>query len=209
MSAIQEKPIMNEEGKRFLEQGNYEEAVKILAENIAEHPDDGESHALLALAHFHREEYESAVKHYKIALEHDADNKDWREMLSLAQANLTAEIHVPVPDIYYFERDKLLAKPVVPDGALPSPPPPLPKPGLFKTVRIALGNFLGIIVTAVMAIITQLIGRVAGYRDEVWTNWYRRPFIVGILTLAYMREQLNAHSLKDTYPKGSLVGFSI
>src|SRR5215510_12321708 len=131
MNVIQDNLATNEAAKRLIEQGNYIDALNYLKQQLSEHPDDGESHALLGLAHFHREEYEPAVKHYEIALTHDPDNKDWRTMLKLAKANVTAQIHVPVPDIYYFDRDKLLAKPVVPAGALPSPLPPAPSPSLF------------------------------------------------------------------------------
>jgi hypothetical protein len=128
-------------------------------------------------------------------------------MLALARANAVAEVQVPVPDIYYFDRDELLAQPTVPEGALPSPLSPAPAPGLFKRLRLKLGNALGEIATFFMDSLTQLLGKLFGYRDEVWTNWYRRPLTLGILTLAYMREQLNAHSLKDTYPQGTLTGF--
>ncbi|HSQ61385.1 MAG TPA: peroxidase family protein, partial [Acidobacteriota bacterium] len=61
---------------------------------------------------------------------------------------------------------------------------------------------------AVLTATTKIWGRLAGYRDEVWTNWYRRPMLLGVLTLAYMRERLNHHNLKNTYPAGSLTGFA-
>jgi hypothetical protein len=205
MSTIQESTV-HAESLRFLEQRNYTEAIKLLEAHVSDHS-DGESQALLALAHFHREEYELAVKYYEAALEHEPDNQEWRDMLALAKANVVAEINVPVPDFYYFERDKLLAKPVVPPGALPEPLPPPPPPNFLNQLRIALGNLLGVIATFLMHNLTQLWGKLVGYRDEVWTNWYRRPLTLAILTLAYMREQLNAHNLKNVYPGGTLTGF--
>ena len=129
MDIIQEKSVASEDGKRLLEQRNYVDAVKLLRQRIAEEP-DGDSQALLALAYFLQEEYELAAKHYQLALKYDPNNQEWQEMLVLAQANAVAEVQVPVPDIYYFDRDKLLAKPTVPNGALPSPLPPAPTPGL-------------------------------------------------------------------------------
>lgn len=207
MNVITDNLATNEAVKQLIEQGNYGDALNYLKQQLSEHPDDGESQALLGLTYFQVQEYKLAAKHYENALAQNPDNIDWQTMLKLAQANATAEINVPVPDVYYFERDKLLARPVVPDGALPSPPPPAPPPGLIKKVRLALGNFWGVIVTIGMNGTTHLLGRVAGYRDTVWTNWYRRSFLIGVLTLAYMREQLNSHNLKDTYPAGSLVGF--
>ena len=194
------------EGIQLIERGNYLDAVKMLKQHVAQHP-DGESHALLALAHFQLEEYDSAVEQYEAALQHDPDKQAWRDMLKAAKANAIAEVHVPVPDIYYFDRDKLLAQPAVPKGVLPSPPPPAPAPGLLKRARLVLGNVLGRIATFAMGALTQLVGRFLGYRDEVWTNWYRRRFTLAILTLAYMREQLNKNNLRSTYPAGALVGF--
>jgi tetratricopeptide (TPR) repeat protein len=195
-----------DEGVRFLEEGNYEGAVKALSGAILGDP-SGESHALLGLAHFQLEEYASAATNYEAAIERGPDNHDWREMLAVAKANSIAEVHVPVPDIYFFDRAKLLAKAEVPEGALPSPPPPAPAPGLRKRVQLALGNVIGAIASFKMQVLTQLVGKLLGYRDQMWTNWYRRPFVLAILTLAYMREQLNKHNLKTTYPRGALIGF--
>lgn len=58
-----------------------------------------------------------------------------------------------------------------------------------------------------MKIVTTLWGKLAGYRDRVWTNWYRRGLTKGILTLAYMRDTLNKKNLKNTYPPETLIGF--
>jgi hypothetical protein len=55
--------------------------------------------------------------------------------------------------------------------------------------------------------LTRIYGVLAGYHDEVWTNWYRRPLGLAVLTLAHMREELNRHNLRDAYPKEELVGF--
>ena len=54
---------------------------------------------------------------------------------------------------------------------------------------------------------SEIWGRLAGYRDAIWTNWYRRPLFLGIMTLAYMRDHLNKKNLKSTYPEGELIGF--
>ena len=191
---------------RLLEEQDYEKVVKVLKKEKSAHP-NGKNNALLALAYFHLEEYEQAAEHYEAALKHDPKNTDWHEMMQLAKANAVAEVQVSVPDVHYFERDKLLAKPNVPEGALPPKPPKAAGPSLFKRLRIILGHVIGSIVSVVMHGLTQLWGALVGYRDKVWTNWYRRPVTLGILTLAYMRNKLNKKNLKDTYPKGSLIGF--
>ncbi len=161
-------------GHQTPENRDYAEAFNALKNAIAGDP-SGDSLALLALAHFQLEEYDLAANHYEAALKHDPDNQEWKEMLGSAKANVVAEVHVPVPDISFFDRDKLLAKPMVPEGALPSPPPHK-EPGLLKRPRLAAGNVLGAIISLVMSVLTELVGKLMGYRDEVWTNWYRRRF---------------------------------
>ena len=193
-------------GIRNLEAGEFGEAATALEDATGGDP-TGESDMLLALALFHQERYESAIERLQAALEHDPENQAWKELLQAATANMTAEVHVPVPDIYNFDRDQLLAKPVVPPGALPPPPAPAPPLGMLDRRRRGLGNVLGAIASVVLDIVTNLLGRLLGYRDRVWTNWYRRRFTIGLLILAYMRERLNADNLKSTYPSDALTAF--
>ncbi len=192
--------------RQLLAQRDFAAAIEILVAQV-DGQQDGEGHALLALAYFQSAQYAAAEKEYALALQQDPANADWQTLWQQAAANAKAEVNVFVPDVYFFDRDKLLAKATVPAGALPAAPPPAPGPGGFTQIRIALGDALGVVASLLMGGATELYGRLAGYRDVVWTNWYRRPFILAILTLAYMREQLNTHNLKNTYPKGALTGF--
>ena len=191
----------------LLEQRNYRDALNLLTQNLPPET-DGEGHALLALAHYHLEEYASAAEQYTIALRVDAGNQEWREMLANASANAVANVDVHVPEVYHFDRDTLLAKPQVPEGALPTAPIPIRKPGLHQKLRMLLGQVIGVVATVATNALIQFVGKVIGYSDVVWTNWYRRKInFVGVLTLAYLREQLNRNNLKNTYPRGTLVGF--
>lgn len=167
----------------------------------------GEEAAARALAHFQKEEYAAAATHYATALTYMPDQPDWQAMLVHSQQNALAEIQVPVPAVTYFQREQLLAPPLVPAGALPTTPLVQPAPGFLKRCAKGLGDGLGTVVTGIMHGLTQTTGALLGYRDAVWTNWYRRPLLLGILTLAYMRERLNANNLKNTYPDGVLTGF--
>jgi hypothetical protein len=199
-------PTIVSEGASLIEQKKFTEAIALLSKPNGASP-DSEKLSMLALAYYHNEQYDLAAATYEKALGQEPSNPYLQEMLRLARANQQAEVHVTIPDVYYFEKEKLIGNPVVPAGALPPNPAPAAAPGFMKKLRLALGNGLGSFSTAVMGFTTKTWGNFAGYSGKVWTNWYRRPFFLGILTLAYMREKMNSHNLKSTYPKGSLVGF--
>jgi hypothetical protein len=193
-------------GERHVDAGDWQAAIDALPD-AAENDTTGESAALLGLAYFQSERYADATRWYSAAVELQPANDDWRRMSALAQANDTAEVHEHVPDPHYFDREDLLGPPTVRPGSLPAGPAPIPERSSGRELLRIVGDGLGVVVTAGFDGLTQLWGRIGGYRDDVWTNWYRRHISLGVLTLAYMREQLNARNLKSTYPKGELVGF--
>jgi tetratricopeptide (TPR) repeat protein len=189
------------DGIALLERGDLDEAAARLRA-AADGDTTGESEALLGLVDFHRERYDDAARHYARALEADGRQPEWTAMLAACEANAVAEVDVPVPDIVHFDRDTLLAPPPAP--RLPSPPAdgaPPPR----ERVRYLVGHAIGSIGGAIMGGLTDLFGR--RYRGEVWTNWYRKRIVLGILTLAYMRNRLNAVNLRSTYPTGARIGF--
>ncbi len=189
----------------MLDNRDYAGALNIL-DPLAAGDRTGKSHAWLGLAHFQRQEYELAVRSYQAALGCEPANADWREMLAKASTNATAQIEVHVPEIRYFDRAALLAPPHVESGSLPSPPRPRNVIWAERTRR-RIGGALGSVATVLMEAATRVWGTCAGFKDEVWTNWYRRRLTLAILTLAYMREQLNRRNLKNAYPAGTLTGF--
>ncbi len=197
---------MSNQAINLLEEGKFEEAIKVLTSD-GNRREDGETDALLGLAHFQLGRYAEAADYYSAAVRSHPDNADWEAMRLLAAQNAVAEVNVDVPDVHFFDRSVLLARPDLPAGELPPKPPPAPRPRLTTRARILLGNALGTVFSVSMHGLTTLWGNLVGYSDEVWTNWYRRPQMLGILTLAYMRERLNSHNLKSTYPDGSLIGF--
>ena len=196
----------NEDAMRLIGERRFRDALGLLNAQL-DVDSDGETHALAGAAHYGLQEYAEAADNYERALKLEPNKRTWQEMLMQSRANAVAEVSVHVPDITYFDRDALLARPVVRDGSLPATPMDPPGRGLFGWMRYIVGNAGGAIVSLAMSGVTQALGRLAGYRDEVWTNWYRRPYFIGILTLAYMREQLNRNNLKSTYPPGALIGF--
>ncbi len=182
------------------------EMVTVLKEMCRTEPGAG-NFSKLALAYYKAEKYTLAADAYASALALQPASEEWKEMYALAKANAHSEVQVHVPDLAYFNREELLAKPVVITGSLPSAPPPAAAPSFSTRIRIVAGNVVGVVASVVMGGVTKLVGGIAGYRDRVWTNWYRRPLFIGILTLAYMREKLNKNNLVSTYPKGILEGF--
>lgn len=191
----------------LMEQQHYLQAIEVL-KGINYNQPDGKHLAMLGLAYFHTEQYALSAANYEKALNFDPANKEWQEMWQHAKGNAVSEVQIAIPEVYYFDREKLLSKPDVPASALPETPAlPPARVRLPKKVKLALGNVLGSVSTVTMEIVTSTYGKLAGYTGKVWTNWYRRPLLLGILTLAHMREKINANNLKSTYPDGTLVGF--
>jgi Animal haem peroxidase/Tetratricopeptide repeat len=190
---------------RLIESGDYRAALSALHDALREDP-SGASHALAALACFHLEDYAAAVEHYDKALEREPGRQDWRELRAHARANVTSKINTFVPERRCFNRDELLQPPVPPMGALPAITPSRRIPRL-RRLLVALGSGLGFVCGVTFGLLTRIYGALAGYHDEVWTNWYRKPLWCAVLMLAHMREELNRHNLKDAYPKDELVGF--
>jgi hypothetical protein len=193
-----------------LERGDYVAAESLLEADASRQP-GAETYALLALACFQNQHYEAAARRYAAALElaaaGDPRRGEWQEMLALAQANALAGVDVHVPELRYFDRASLLAPPEVRDGALPAPLPARPPHPWLLRLYHDVGTGLGVVATALVEALTHLWGRFVGYRDALWTNWYHRPVALAVLTLAYMREKLNAENLGTSYPPDALVGF--
>jgi hypothetical protein len=194
-----------DEAGRLLEQGDCAAAAGLLADCAGQAP-DGEGFALLGLAQFRQGEYAAAAEAYGTALQKSPNNQAWADLRARAEANAAAEINQFVPAVSYYDRDALLAAAGVPHGTLPSPPSPQMKNPVRKALKAA-GDGAGFVASAFVDSAIFLVGRIGGYRDEVWTNWYRKRVTVGILTLGYMRTRLNRNNLKNTYPRRTLVGF--
>ncbi len=194
-----------ERATRLIEIGDHRGAVTALQAAVREDP-GGSSHALMALACFHLEQYAAAVEHCEAALAREPERKDWQELRLHAEANAVTRVAVAGPELRFFERAEALAPPTVPPGALPSPARARER-SLLRRALVGLGSGVGFIGATLFGLLTRVHGRLSGYHGDVWTNWYRRPLSRGILTLAYMRDELNRRRLIDAYPKGSLTAF--
>ncbi len=156
------------------------------------------------LAAFHDERYVEAAEHFQRAVGADPSNQRWQHLLQASSANAVARVDVFVPEVSHFEESELLAPP--PDPALPTPPAGKQGRSPVRWVRHQVGHLVGGLGGGIFGFLTRTFGR--RYRGEVWTNWYRKRTIHGILTLGYMREKLNRENLMSTYPEGSLIGYA-
>ena len=102
-----------------------------------------------------------------------------------------------VPELRFFDAATLLAPP--PEPGLPSPRN-LPGDPHWRRLRYLVGHAVGTIGGVVFEALTRVLGR--DYSNRVWTSWYRKSLYRGIFTLAYMREMLDRHNLRSTYPAG-------
>jgi len=196
---------VREETERLFDAGDVAAARDALAAWEGE-DDDGERDALLGLALYKMEDYPAAEERFAAALSRDPGREDWAHLRDVARANAEARADLHVPELRFFEKDRLLNPAVIAPGTLPSVPP-VYRLGRVRHLLDAAGDLLGLVLGRAMHLVSQLWGRVAGYRDEVWTNWYRRPRLFAVLTLAYMRDRLNELNLRSTYPRGQRIGF--
>ena len=165
--------VAGDTGQRHLGDAEGDAAIAALAKAAKKNP-SAENEAGLALAYFQCERYELAAEHYRAALDLEAGNEEWSAMLALARANAAAEIDVPVPDVHFHDPAVLLAAPEVRPGAIPERPAPVSPPGRLRRARLVAGRVVGPPVSIAFGGLILAWGRIAGYRDEVWTNWYRR-----------------------------------
>ena len=142
------------DAKLALGQRDFASAISLLEAGLAQRA-DAQQHALLASALFQLAQYDKAAAQYQQALSLVPDQPSWTQMLAMAQANATAGVDVHVPELAYFDRQTLLAPPVIDARALPRPLPPQPRPGLLGRIRILIGDELGALITVVMHVVEQ------------------------------------------------------
>ena len=192
---------------QLIRKRDYPGALELL-QNTSAAATKGESEALKGNACFMLQKYDEAAQAYREALKFQKDNFDWQDMYEKSRRNAIAKINLHVPPLYFFadERERLLEAASATRSNLPAPLKPR-RVIWPERLRREIGTALGAIVTFVVNAATDLWGEIAGYKSRVWTNWYRRSLVKGVLTLAYMRDKLNKNNLVNTYPQGSLTGF--
>jgi tetratricopeptide (TPR) repeat protein len=192
---------------RLIRTRDYQGSLELL-KNISPAETKGESEALKGNACFMLQRYDEAARAYLEGLKYQKDSSDWQDMYEKSRRNAIARIDMHLPPLYFFadEKERLLE----PASAIRSnlPAPLRPRRVIWpERIRREIGTALGAIVTFVVDAASELWGEIAGYKGRVWTNWYRRSLVKGVLTLAHMRDKLNKNNLVNTYPQGSLTGF--
>ncbi|MBK8505693.1 MAG: peroxidase [Saprospiraceae bacterium] len=200
---IKQSPLIHQEIRTLIENRRFKEALVILEDTEP----SSESIATKARCFFLMEEYETAFEHYKQALKLDPDNRELQEMLERSEANMISEVNQFTPEVYFFSEEKKQV-PFQPrelkvdssnqDNIAQNP---------LNQLRRATGQGSGFMLSYLVDGITWTSGKLMGYRDKIWTNWYRRPLFLGVLILGYMRNRLNKLNLISTYPPNHLVGF--
>jgi hypothetical protein len=202
-TAFEEWELARGEAVRLLSLRDFEGAAGSL-DAFADEETNGDREALLGVALFLSERYSDAAVHLARAVVADPDQPQWTHLLEIARLNILTGVNVFVPALHFFDRAALLAPP--PDPRLPTPNDADPADTHWRELRYAFGHGIGTIAGVTWDIATRVVGR--NYRGDVWTNWYRKPLSEGILTLAYMRDELFRDNLRSTYPPDVKTGFT-
>jgi hypothetical protein len=190
-----------------IEERDYRAAASLLEDVLPADP-SAATHALLGTAYLLAEQYEDARRHLSVAVQKDPFNEDYGTKLILASADVVSDPRdEDNQDEALFEREALMAPPL--PGPGPAPQSTEARRGARSALDAAvevLAGWTGAVATAVMDTASRLASRL-GTSDEVWTNWYRKPLVLGLATLQSMRDRLDSHNLFDPYPSGTLTAF--
>ena len=124
-------------------------------------------------------------------------------MLALARPTSAAEIHEHVPEVRYHDGRGAPGRPRGAARGDPRGPGPDPAAGPRPAGAARPGQAVRHRGDDGLRRAIQAWGRVAGYRDEVWTNWYRKPLYAG-----HPHARLHARAARSrttsgrTYPRG-------
>jgi tetratricopeptide (TPR) repeat protein len=151
----------------LLSQRQYASAVALLEEVVRSECSPA-LQALLGTALFLAERYQDAKQRFELALRADPQNTEWQNKLMLAAANAVSNAENRFPPVEAFDRDALLAPPILKPGAIPAgaSAPRVPRP--FAPVVAQIEKVSGAVVTAFMDAASFLAGKL-GTSDGVWT----------------------------------------
>lgn len=92
-------------------QGKYDESLKLAKQALAEDENSADAHQCAGNAYMSKVDYESAIDHYKRAIENDADNGDCYFNLLLLPVQLYPEKRIYLAWWYKFHHKVFLPRP--------------------------------------------------------------------------------------------------
>ncbi|HVZ36799.1 MAG TPA: peroxidase family protein [Polyangiaceae bacterium] len=194
-----------DEATELLERRAFDAAVKLLQGELERAP-SAQLEGLLGTAYFLAESYQLAVTHLTSALATEPDRAEWRAKLTLASENLAARVAVEFPPVEAFQASELLAAPRLDPEAIPAAPNANATSSPWRGLLDIVARVSGSLATDALHAAAQ-VADTLDRSNEVWTNWYRKPLVVGIALLGATRDRLNRHNLVDPYPEGELTAF--
>jgi hypothetical protein len=194
-----------DQATELLERRAIKEVVSLLEEALQREPSSA-VHGLLGTAYLLLERYPEAVTQLSAAQELEPSSGEWRAKLDLASADVATNIAVDYPGTAAFQTSELLAEPHVDPLAIPQASNATETQPVWREALNLVAQMSGALVTKTLhsvASVAQVLQRTEG----VWTNWYRKPLVVGIAILGATRDRLNRENLVDPYPEGELTAF--
>ncbi|HEX4337360.1 MAG TPA: cytochrome P450 [Polyangiaceae bacterium] len=164
---------------------------------------------LLAVAHFMLAEFDTSAKVFDGLAKEEKDPRvqyDLTQRARLARANLAAMLPGATPNSPPFSQSDLLSPPSVTDNDFPEVFPRRPN-SLRRRLYGFAGNVMGKVLDRAWETLTPVATLRAKRQKSIWTTWDQQSLYPGLFTLAYMRDQLEKHNLKNPYPKGELTAF--
>src|SRR5258708_254087 len=190
---------------QLIEDRQYSSAIDLLEVSV-QADSSPVTHALLGTAYLLAERYEDARRHLAIAVAAEPTNEGWQAKLTLASSNAVSHVEEDFPKVEPFDREELLAPPSLEPGAIPTAPFEHKAPSFLEKAAGFAAKLTGKVFDAVTGTAAAIGGKV-GIADEVWTNWYRKPLVLGFATLQHMRDTLDAKNLVNPYPDDALTAF--
>jgi hypothetical protein len=190
---------------QLLETQQYEAAVALLEGAVREAPSPSVE-GMLGTAYYLCERYAEAAVYLQKALDAEPRNVEWQTKLAYAMANKVAKVEEDYPPVQPFDGAALLAAPELDPEAIPVVSNLRSVQSMWSELLRTAETASGLLVSAVTQTAALAAGLI-GTADDVWTNWYRKPLALGLATLGYVRDRLDARNLVDPYPEGELTAF--
>ncbi len=180
---------------QFIEKGQFDLALSMLEQSAL----DEDHFGYQGLIYYLRQDFSAASKQFEQAIALHPSHHRWIDLLDKSKHNEIAVIPLHPPESAFDSVKKLESLYKSSQASYPIPRSYHHSFSVIQSIKITLGNVLGSLASWLFEWITAGWGKIGGYKDKIWTNWYRKRLFLGVLSLAYMRNQLNKKNLFATY----------